>query len=329
MPTRSATSIQELGHSPSTRFRRLAPSSWGITAGPDGARWFTEYSSSKIGRITTTGSITEYPIPSMGSFNGPIGIVSGPDGNPWFTEESGIGAVGKITTAGATTQYPIPRRRRRTRLDHQWSRWQPCGSARFWPESGTSPQRALSRSIRCPAATLESFGITSSGPDGALWFAETSGALGRVTTSGTVTQHRITGFSLPQEITVAVGPDGALWVAEDFQGVGIGRFAIVQPDSFFTGEQELGTIFYLQFQDSIPFGYYGLLQGLPRRLDAWLYHFDLGYEYVTAGDANGDLYFYDRTSNHWWYTSSNALALMSSCYWPRRSSGAEFNAWVL
>jgi hypothetical protein len=123
-----------------------------------------------------------------------------------------------------------------------------------------------------------------------------------VTTSGTVTQYPITGFSLPQEITV--GPDGALWVAE-YQGVGIGRFAIVQPDSFFTGEQELGTIFYLQFQDSIPFGYYGFLQGSAATSDAWLYHFDLGYEYVTAGDANGDLYFYDRTSNHWWYTSSS------------------------
>lgn len=30
-----------------------------------------------------------------------------------------------------------------------------------------------------------------------------------------------------------------------------------------------------------------------------------GPEYVTAGDANGDLYFYDLASNHWWHTSSS------------------------
>ena len=33
-----------------------------ITAGPDGALWFTEFGPSKIGRITTTGVITEYVV---------------------------------------------------------------------------------------------------------------------------------------------------------------------------------------------------------------------------------------------------------------------------
>ena len=39
---------------------------------------------SKIGRITTAGVITEFPIPTAGS--GPVGIAAGPDGNLWFTE---------------------------------------------------------------------------------------------------------------------------------------------------------------------------------------------------------------------------------------------------
>jgi virginiamycin B lyase len=56
----------------------------GITAGPDGNLWFTEYGGNKIGRITTAGVITEFPIPTDDSE--PWGITSGPDGNLWFTE---------------------------------------------------------------------------------------------------------------------------------------------------------------------------------------------------------------------------------------------------
>ena len=56
----------------------------GITTGPDGNLWFTEYNVNKIGRITTAGVITEFPLPTAGSF--PQGITTGPDGNLWFTE---------------------------------------------------------------------------------------------------------------------------------------------------------------------------------------------------------------------------------------------------
>ena len=36
---------------------------WGITAGPDGALWFTENNANEVGRLTTGGAFTEYPIP--------------------------------------------------------------------------------------------------------------------------------------------------------------------------------------------------------------------------------------------------------------------------
>jgi streptogramin lyase len=35
-----------------------------IAAGPDGALWFTEQAAGNVGRITTSGQITEYPIPN-------------------------------------------------------------------------------------------------------------------------------------------------------------------------------------------------------------------------------------------------------------------------
>jgi len=73
----------------------------GIIAGPDGNLWFTETYTNRIGKITTTGVITEY---SSGGIRGPYGITAGPDGNLWFTENYS-GRVGKITTAGVVTEY--------------------------------------------------------------------------------------------------------------------------------------------------------------------------------------------------------------------------------
>ena len=77
---------------------------WGITAGPDGALWFTESAcvrqpgprciiGNKIGRITTTGSVTDFAVPTDGS--GPHSITTGPDGALWFTEYYGS-RVGRL-----------------------------------------------------------------------------------------------------------------------------------------------------------------------------------------------------------------------------------------
>ena len=63
--------------------------------------WFTEYSGNKIGRITTAGAITEYPIPTSNS--NPAGIASGPDGAIWFTETNGNQIV-RMTTDGSDHQ---------------------------------------------------------------------------------------------------------------------------------------------------------------------------------------------------------------------------------
>jgi virginiamycin B lyase len=82
----------------------LAPAV-GITAGHDGALWFTEESANKIGRISTSGTITEYTHLAAGA--NPEGITAGPDGALWFTE-SGTNKIGRITTGGTVTEYAIP-----------------------------------------------------------------------------------------------------------------------------------------------------------------------------------------------------------------------------
>ena len=75
-----------------------------ITAGPDGNLWFTESGADKIGRITPSGAITEFPLPFGGS---PAGIAAGSDGSLWFTE-SGAKEIGRITTGGKVVQFPVP-----------------------------------------------------------------------------------------------------------------------------------------------------------------------------------------------------------------------------
>ena len=70
--------------------------------------------------------------------------------------------------------------------------------------------------------------------------------------------------------------------------------------AFFTGESALENgVYYLVFPDGNYFGFYSFLS------DAnYLYHFDLGYEYVIdAADGKNGVYFYDFASGDFFYTS--------------------------
>jgi streptogramin lyase len=73
-----------------------------ITAGPDGALWFTNFGNNSIGRISTSGVVTNY---TDASILNPGRITAGPDGALWFTNTFGIG---RITTTGEVTSYTSP-----------------------------------------------------------------------------------------------------------------------------------------------------------------------------------------------------------------------------
>jgi streptogramin lyase len=55
-----------------------------MAAGCDGNLWFIELSD-RVGRITTSGAVTEFANGITPSSR-PAGIAAGPDGNLWFTE---------------------------------------------------------------------------------------------------------------------------------------------------------------------------------------------------------------------------------------------------
>jgi streptogramin lyase len=68
----------------------------GITSGSDGALWFAEPAKSSIGRMTTAGVQTD-TLPTPTPKSSPVGITAGPDGAIWFTEQQG-NKIGRLAT---------------------------------------------------------------------------------------------------------------------------------------------------------------------------------------------------------------------------------------
>jgi streptogramin lyase len=230
----------------------------GMTAGPDGNLWFTEEERNQIGRITPSGTITEFAIPTPNS--DPQGIAAARDGNLWFTE-SGASQIGRITPSGTITEFTIPAftsEPLEITAGPDGNLWftessaneigqltpvntgvlnsitvpanatvtTPAPNSITFPAGSTIPSGFV-----LPAGTITEFAIgtadsgasgITAGPDGNLWFTEDfANQIGRITPSGTITEFAIPTYSsFPTEITA--GSDGSLWFTEFF-GNQIGR----------------------------------------------------------------------------------------------------------
>jgi len=157
---------------------------YSITAGSDGALWFTNAgNSSHIVRITTDGTITEYPTPTnAGFFNTEGSITAGPDGNLWFAENNAnkIGRLDPTKLAGCAM----------------------------------TPTICMTEFV-IPTASSGASAITA-GPDGALWFTEkTANKIGRITTAGVVTNEFAITTAAAGANDITTGPDGNLWFTEE------------------------------------------------------------------------------------------------------------------
>jgi streptogramin lyase len=193
-----------------------------IELGPDGALWFTETAGNKIGRITTAGVITEYPLGGAAKTGSPWDIIIGPDGAMWFTETLG-GKIGRITTAGViTNEYMIPTPNsgpRRIVVGPDGAMW-------FTEDTGNKIGRITTAGAitEYPIPTPNSgpSGIAS-GPDGAIWFNENGGnQTVRMTTDGVITNQYPA--PMPDSVLAQIipGPDGNLWITENWNNK-IGR----------------------------------------------------------------------------------------------------------
>jgi streptogramin lyase len=207
-------------------------------ARPDGNLWFTETGGNKIGRITPTGTIDEFPALFSGLV--PWAITAGPDGNLWFTN---LGSscltgcsppyddqIGRITPAGSITYFPSI---------FGWSNGITSGpDGNLWFAAGVGGNLDPEIVRMTPSGAITEFALPAgdtrhiaaqhvkTGSDGNLWFTKTEqtpagGWIGRITPTGTITEFPIpTAGASPVRMTA--GPDGNIWFVE--QGaVAIGR----------------------------------------------------------------------------------------------------------
>jgi len=177
----------------------------GITAGPDGALWFTE-TSNRIGRIDTSGVITGFAVPSCNCALGLTGIASGSDGALWFASGT---HVARITTAGAVTEYAVPGAQQIVGITAgpDEALWFTDGVSAF---VGRITTAGVITEFTVSSHSSNNIQNITTGPDGALWFTENAGAtysIGRITTAGAVTEFPV--LAIPGAI--AAGSDGALW----------------------------------------------------------------------------------------------------------------------
>ena len=141
------------------------------------------------------------------------------------------------------------------------------------------------------AASPPGYTFTASG--GTTWTAGTGGHVSyveRVNSDGSfVVSEMNAGWPLHGDI--------ALIPARAAEGM---YFIHQLHPSFFTGEESLGEgVYYLTFPNGNYLGYYSYLTD-----SSYLYHFDLGYEYVfDADDGNSGIYLFDFTSGDFFYTS--------------------------
>jgi virginiamycin B lyase len=181
----------------------------GIASGPDDALWFTECNGNNIGRITTSGTFSEFPIPTAASQ--PLDIAAGPGGALWFTEYAG-NKIGRITTGGTITEAPTPG------VCPDMIAAGPDNIVAWFTDFCANKVGNITTAMAVteyPTTGSELSGITA-GPDAAMWFSESfTGAIARMNSSGTVTNHYTvpTGGSFPFGITL--GPDRALWFTEN------------------------------------------------------------------------------------------------------------------
>jgi virginiamycin B lyase len=212
-----------------------------ITAGPDGAMWFTGFNGpGGVYRVTMGGTVTL--VAEGGVTAGfPSGnvqeITAGPDGNLWVTRPSFSGSVAdqlvRITPGGAVTGFggaaglPDDATLREITVgpdgnlymtDSGQGAGNPTAANRVWRFNLTSNTfELIATAGTTPGFTAGVFpGDITSGPDGNLWFlfGGPSAGIARLTTAGEVTEFT-DGVSADAFLRyVTVGCDGGLWFTQ-------------------------------------------------------------------------------------------------------------------
>jgi streptogramin lyase len=158
----------------------------GIAAGPDGNVWFTNMQSDTLSRITMDGKETAFPLAASGKPFRPGSLAVGADGRFYLGGcVVSRGGCARSTVAAVTTAGAL---------------------TPYSVPSGDGP------------GTTNGLAL---GPDGNVWFAESS-HFAKITTGGTVTEYPYPSGETKNEFAgVTVGPDHHVWFTErDTNNVG-------------------------------------------------------------------------------------------------------------
>jgi streptogramin lyase len=196
---------------PGGEHREFLSSGIWITAGPDGNLWFSQFLA--IGRMTTDGQVTSFPIPD-GAVPGDITV--GPDGNLWFTHHDRTG-IGRITLGGVVTgQFLTPARPARLRSGPDGNLW---FTQFFANRIGRITNSGTVTEFAIPGSAYD----LVAGPDGNVWFTyPDANRIGRITRDGVL----VGDITIPNPAAgLTVGSDGSVWFTQTEAGR-IGRISL-------------------------------------------------------------------------------------------------------
>ncbi|HSN00794.1 MAG TPA: hypothetical protein VLS52_07295 [Rudaea sp.] len=185
-----------------------------ITLGSDGNIWFTYSSWNELGRITPNGVTTDFPL--AGNATNAQGITRGPDGNLWYAEPL---AIGRMTPSGVASEFGPALGAGYIAAGPDGNLWYTVPFVfGFGPNPpGDTVARITPQGVITefitPTTQSVPFGITGA-PDGNVWFTESrANAVARITPTGHITE-----FPLPTPdsgpFSITAGPDGNIWFTE-------------------------------------------------------------------------------------------------------------------
>ena len=157
--------------------------------------------------------ITEFSVPTAAPTD-LYSMARGSDGATWFGEDR-RGKIGRVTPDGVITEFSVGVPAYQMTLGPDGNIWfadggdigriQPNGEFSLLPIPTTPDDRFTS-----------TVSVTS-GPGGAVWYADQNHRIGRMSPSGSVTLFLLpdTGRVDPFPYAIAAGPDGNLWYTDD------------------------------------------------------------------------------------------------------------------
>ncbi len=163
----------------------------GITAGPDGNLWFTEFYDDVAGRITTMGTSTLF---TLNTQNSATYITNGPDGALWLTLLNDVGGsttnqIGRLTTTGKLSTFTVPK------ASYIWDITTGSDKNLYFTDGASRVWRVTTKGRFTAFPYSDSSGgypyqITP-GPDGNLWFTDRAREIVKMTPAGQFTSFKV------------------------------------------------------------------------------------------------------------------------------------------